>query len=155
MTPEVQAQIFTPFFTTKGPSTGTGLGLATVHGIVQQSGGWIGVESADGKGTRFVIDFPRVVTAAAACAAINPASPAAAIGAETILFVEDDASHPGTWGRERCGSKGSPCWRRVTRMEALQLAADRGPADRSAADGHRDRRVVGPRAGGAAAAVAR
>jgi PAS domain S-box-containing protein len=92
MTPEVQAQIFTPFFTTKGPSTGTGLGLATVHGIVQQSGGWIEVESAIGQGTRFSIYLPQLTTPPPQRVAAAAPAAGAATGSGTILFVEDDES---------------------------------------------------------------
>jgi signal transduction histidine kinase len=88
MSPEVKGRIFEPFFTTKGVGKGTGLGLAVVHGFVKQSGGYIEVDSEEGKGATFSISLPIIDEASAAA----PATPAdvSARGKETILLVEDE-----------------------------------------------------------------
>lgn len=87
--PEIMPRIFEPFFTTKEVGKGTGLGLATVYGIVKQHEGWIEVESAVNQGTTFKLFFPKCVLA-------NQPGPAAGSearivgGNEAILLVEDE-----------------------------------------------------------------
>jgi CheY-like chemotaxis protein len=96
MTDDVKPHIFDPFFTTKGVGQGTGLGLATVHGIVRQAGGSIDVASEVGRGTTFTILLPAAADDPPAAAADGP--PAAAgvrptrslQGNETVLLVEDE-----------------------------------------------------------------
>lgn len=88
MSPDVQAHIFEPFFTTKPAGKGTGLGLATCHGIVKQSGGHIGVYSEEGRGTSVRVYLPRIRSDAAP-RADTPKPPAAPGGTETILLAED------------------------------------------------------------------
>ncbi len=86
---ETRTHMFEPFFTTKPTGKGTGLGLATVYGLVKQHGGGINVDSEPGKGTRFRIYFP---TADEVVATVRPRPDAARVrgGLETILVVEDD-----------------------------------------------------------------
>ncbi|HEY5242858.1 MAG TPA: PAS domain S-box protein [Polyangiaceae bacterium] len=90
MTPAVRDRIFEPFFTTKEVGKGTGLGLATVFGIVARSRGMISVDSEPGRGTTFRIHFPRVEASGATAGSDRPSS-VRLRGAETILLVEDDA----------------------------------------------------------------
>jgi len=87
MDSELQSHIFEPFFTTK--EQGTGLGLATVYGVVKQSGGYISVESETGKGTTFRIYLPRVSQAAEQINQIVPSRKSIA-GNRTVLLVEDE-----------------------------------------------------------------
>jgi CheY-like chemotaxis protein len=98
MDAETQAHLFEPFFTTKEPGTGSGLGLATVYGIVKQSDGYIWVYSERGHGSSFKVYLPRVDAEA------EPVEPARRVatgegGSETILIVEDEPAVRAVVGR--------------------------------------------------------
>lgn len=90
--PQHLPHIFDPFFSTKEPGKGTGLGLATVFGIVQQHHGTILVDSAPGRGTTMDVLFPSYQLGEALPAAPEPVVPAASPASRTILVVEDDRS---------------------------------------------------------------
>jgi PAS domain S-box-containing protein len=88
MTPEVMSHLFEPFFTTKGPGKGTGLGLATVYGIVQQAGGFITVDSRLGTGSMFNVFLP-AMAAQEPRGCVERLAPLPR-GRETVLLVEDE-----------------------------------------------------------------
>jgi nitrogen-specific signal transduction histidine kinase/CheY-like chemotaxis protein len=90
MSDEVQRHVFEPFFTTKAPGKGTGLGLATVYGVVTQSGGQITFRSRPGVGTSFEILLPRSVEQQSQVPLERPRAPRRVT--ETVLVVEDDAA---------------------------------------------------------------
>ena len=93
--PEIIPRIFDPFFTTKDVGKGTGLGLATVYGIVEQHRGWVTVESEVGYGTTFHVFLPQItktIQSAIQSVPAEPVAPTPSGGPETILLVEDEES---------------------------------------------------------------
>ena len=124
--PGMMAKIFEPFFTTKPVGEGTGLGLATVYGIIKQADGWVHVESQPGQGAAFRIFLPiHAPTAAEAARSVSPvkAKPAARdlSGAGRILFVEDEDAVRGVAAR-LLRARGYEVIEAADGEEALELA---------------------------------
>jgi signal transduction histidine kinase/ActR/RegA family two-component response regulator len=121
MTDDVKERVFEPFFTTKEAGKGTGLGLSMVYGIVNQSGGQIGIESTPGEGTTFVITLPAAESVGAAEDAIIETEDWSR-GTESILIVED-AEDVRTLARRTLEERGYAV--RVARnaAEALEISA--------------------------------
>jgi len=92
MDSELQSHIFEPFFTTKEKGKGTGLGLATVYGVIKQSGGYIWVDSEPGKGATFRIYLPEVQESPDSTGEEKPRAKPASAASRTILLVEDEES---------------------------------------------------------------
>lgn len=122
MTHETQSRIFDPFFTTKGVGKGTGLGLATVYGIVKQSGGYIWVYSELGKGSVFKIYLPLIEQSAQPGEKSEQESMAFR-GSETILLAEDTDSLR-EMAKEYLESVGYTVIAAVSGKDALQRAKD-------------------------------
>jgi PAS domain S-box-containing protein len=97
--PEHLPHIFEPFFTTKDVGKGTGLGLATVYGIVQQHQGWIEVSSRPGVGSTFRVFLPAIAISSAAGPETEPVATKPPGGSETILLVEDEEAVRSLTGR--------------------------------------------------------
>ncbi len=137
----IKAHLFEPFFTTKGPGKGTGLGLATVYGIVTQCGGAIRVDSEPGRGAVFTIDLPRVD--APADLRGDPGVPEAAPqGSETVLLVEDEPEVRGL-ARDILRQQGYTVLEAIDGDDALRIGREhRGPIHLLVTD------VVMPQIGG-------
>jgi PAS domain S-box-containing protein len=128
MSPETQARIFEPFFTTKRAEQGTGLGLSTVYGIVQQSGGHIWVYSEPDRGTTFKLYFPATTEPAETVNVARANFPATPSG-RTILVVEDEPAVQNLVTRvlERGGYRFETV-RSIGELRTL-LDSDAGPVD--------------------------
>jgi two-component system cell cycle sensor histidine kinase/response regulator CckA len=126
--PDVVDKIFDPFFTTKPVGEGTGLGLATVYGIVKQSDGWISVSSKPGEGAAFRIFLPVHVPSTVVQPAAQPAQPKRPAardlsGAGRILFVEDEDAVRGV-AAKLLRARGYEVMEAASGEEALELAEE-------------------------------
>lgn len=142
MDDETAAKVFDPFYSTKEVGKGTGLGLATVHGIVQQHGGWIEVKTAPGRGTAFELYFPRVEESPRASDSAPRAEAPVTGGTETVLVVEDEEVVRGLAAR-LLKARGYTVIEAAHGKDALrQIEQHEGPIDLLLTD------VVMPRMGG-------
>ncbi|MFH1155248.1 MAG: response regulator [Pseudomonadota bacterium] len=117
ISPDIMDRIFDPYFTTKGPGEGTGMGLALTHGIVESCGGRIGVSSIPGKGSEFTIYFP--VTRKREQTRFHESDPLPT-GTESILFVDDEVSITKI-GERILGKLGYRITVRTGSLDALEL----------------------------------
>lgn len=117
-----KARIFEPFFTTKGIGQGTGLGLASVYGVVKQSGGLIWVDSEIGKGTTFTIDLPQVT--ALPPPAKTAAEPTSTAGGTGTILVADDQEQVRAWVTRALREMGYFTMEAHDGREVLRLLAD-------------------------------
>ncbi len=122
MTDEVKARIFEPFFTTKSTERNTGLGLATVYGIVVQSAGYIWVDSTVGAGTVFTICLPQALGEDIVIADVGPTR-LPSRGSETVLLVEDEEAVR-SLARRVLVDQGYTVLEAANGRQALELAAD-------------------------------
>ncbi len=122
MDEETLGHAFEPFFTTKEPGKGTGLGLATVYGVVEQSGGRVAVASQPGRGTTFLIALP--ASEAEVVESPEPVEENLPAGAGTVLLVEDDVVVR-RFVREALELNGYAVTEATRPSEALRLSADR------------------------------
>ena len=130
MSSAVLARVFEPFFTTKDRGHGTGLGLSTAFGIVQQSGGHIEVDSEPGRGSTFLIHLP----ASSAATAATPAGAVAAqigpaVGAGEVVLVAEDDRHVRHLLREMLGRAGYTVMEARHGQEALEICSGGEPID--------------------------
>ena len=134
MDAETKAHIFEPFFTTKEKGKGTGLGLASVYGIVKQSGGFIRVSSEPGRGTAFEIYLPRVGEEPESRRRPLPPAPESVRGTETLLLLEAEEGLR-RLAREVLQDQGYKVIEISGWQSALELASqDPGPIDLVLAD---------------------
>ncbi len=125
MNQETQAHLFEPFFTTKAFGKGTGLGLATVYGIVQQNRGFVTVVSEPDAGTTFNIYWPRYVDESKLAAVVDGTAKPDLSGDETILFVEDELALLDL-GKSMLERLGYTVLTASTPEEAIRLAGEHG-----------------------------
>nr|WP_224407619.1 PAS domain-containing sensor histidine kinase [Afifella sp. IM 167] len=128
MSPEVMEKMFEPFFSTKDIGKGTGLGLSTVYGIVKQTGGFIYVDSAPGKGSTFSVLLPRHEPEAAEEAEAKPkAEPTDLTGSAGILLVEDEEAVR-AFAARALKARGYQVHEAASGREALDIMAESGEA---------------------------
>ncbi len=125
---DLREKIFEPFFTTKEVGKGTGLGLSMVYGIVKQTGGFVFVDSAVGKGTAFRIFLPRHIPDAAEVApkAAEAAKPAADLTGQGVILLVEDEEAVRAFGARALASRGYTVLEAASGVEALQVVEEAG-----------------------------